>query len=95
MVQFTATWKKSDFIAYEDNLQWGQCSEEIYKPQRTCYWGNSSFSEWHTKNVIMERSGHRSTDGVRQYESISQDQHIAAQAILTATDGSKAYDAEL
>ena len=37
------------------------------------------------ENVIMERSGHRSTDGVRQYERVSQDQHIAAQAILTAS----------
>ena len=47
------------------------------------------------ENVIMERSGHRSTDGVRQYERVSQDQHIAAQAILTARDGFRAYDAEL
>ena len=47
------------------------------------------------ENVIMERSGHRSTDGVRQYEQVSQDQHIAAQAILTARDGFRAYDAEL
>ena len=47
------------------------------------------------ENVIMERSGHRSTDGVRQYERVSLDQHIAAQAVLTARDGSRAYDAEL
>ena len=47
------------------------------------------------ENVIMERSGHRSTDGVRQYERVSQYQHIAAQAILTARDGFRAYDAEL
>ena len=43
----------------------------------------------------MERSGHRSTDGVQQYERVSQDQHIAAQVILTARDGYKAYDAGL
>ena len=53
------------------------------------------FQSGTTKNAIMARSSHRKTDGVQQYERVSQDQHIAAQAILTATDGFKAYDAEL
>ena len=47
------------------------------------------------ENVIMERSGHRSLDGVRQYERVSQDQHIAAQAILNVTDGYKSFDSEV
>ena len=53
------------------------------------------FQSGTAKNVSMERSGHRSTDVVRQCERVSQDQHIAAQAILTARDGFRAYDAEL
>ena len=78
----------------EDNMQWGWF--RIDTQTTALLLGQLSFFRaGRPENVIMERSGHRSTDGVRQYERVSPDQHIAAQAILTARDGFRAYDAEL
>ena len=94
MVQFPVTWK-NHISQLMKTICSGAGVQKRYRNHSLHATGATRlFQRGTPENVIMERSGHRSTDRVWQYQQVSYDQLIAAQAILTAREGLKVYDAE-